>query len=103
MTSSFPQRSLTRSPASSRTLFNTVMTGLAFVCGALALVPLLAVLYYVIIRGFSSLNLDIFTQLPPSPFGKNGGFGNAILGTLLMVGIAALISVPFGVGSNLFN
>ncbi|GCL41276.1 phosphate ABC transporter permease PstA [Anabaena sp. FACHB-1250] len=97
MTSSFPQRSLTRSPLSSRTLFNTVMTVLAFICGILALIPLLAVLYYVIIRGFSSLNLSVFTQLPPAPFAKNGGFGNAILGTLLMVGIGAIISVPFGV------
>ncbi|MCW9681694.1 phosphate ABC transporter, permease protein PstA, partial [Dolichospermum planctonicum UHCC 0167] len=52
MTSSFPQRSLTRSPWSSRTLLNTVMTVLAFIFGILALVPLLAVLYYVIIRGF---------------------------------------------------
>jgi phosphate transport system permease protein len=97
MTSSFPQRSLTRSPLSSRTLFNTVMTVLAFIFGILALVPLLAVLYYVIIRGFSSLNLSVFTELPPAPFAKNGGFGNAILGTLLMVGIGAIISVPFGV------
>ena len=97
MTSSFPQRSLTRSPLSSRTLFNTVMTVLAFICGILALIPLLAVLYYVIIRGFSSLNLNVFTELPPAPFAKNGGFGNAILGTLLMVGIAAMISIPFGV------
>ena len=97
MTSSFPQGSLTRSPSSGRTLFNTAMTVLAFICGVLALIPLLAVLYYVVIRGFSSLNLNVFTQLSPSPFGKNGGFGNAILGTLLMVGIAAVISVPFGV------
>ena len=51
MTSSFPQGSLTRSPSSGRTLFNTAMTVLAFICGALALIPLLAVLYYVIISG----------------------------------------------------
>jgi phosphate transport system permease protein len=97
MTSSFPQGSLTRSPWSSRTLFNTVMTVLAFICGILALIPLLAVLSYVIIRGFSSLNLNVFTELPPAPFAKNGGFGNAILGTILMVGIGAMISIPFGV------
>jgi phosphate transport system permease protein len=97
MTSSFPQRSLTRSPWSPRTLLNTVMTVLAFIFGILALIPLLAVLYYVIIRGFSSLNLNVFTELPPAPFAKNGGFGNAILGTILMVGIGAIISVPFGV------
>ncbi|MEH1946608.1 MAG: phosphate ABC transporter permease PstA [Nostoc sp.] len=97
MTSNFPERSLTRSAMSQRTLFNTVMTVIAFTCGALALVPLLAVLSYVIIKGFSSLNLAVFVELPPKALQKGGGFGNAILGTLLMVGIAALISIPFGV------
>ncbi|MFM5979858.1 MAG: phosphate ABC transporter permease PstA [Sphaerospermopsis kisseleviana] len=97
MTSLFPQNSLTRSPTSPRTLFNTVMTVVAFICGALALFPLLAVLSYVSFKGFSSLSLDVFTQLPPAPFRKGGGFGNAILGTLLMVGIGAIISIPTGV------
>ncbi|WP_414518160.1 phosphate ABC transporter permease PstA [Nostoc sp. PCC 9305] len=97
MTSNFPERSLTRSAMSQRTLFNTVMTVIAFTCGVLALVPLLAVLSYVIIKGFSSLNLAVFVELPPKALQKGGGFGNAILGTLLMVGIAALISIPFGV------
>ncbi|MGF1934150.1 MAG: phosphate ABC transporter permease PstA [Nostoc sp. ChiQUE02] len=97
MTSSFPERSLTRSPMSQRTLFNTVMTVVAFTCGVLALLPLLAVLSYVIIKGFSSLSLSVFVELPPKALQKGGGFGNAILGTLLMVGIASLISIPFGV------
>jgi phosphate transport system permease protein len=97
MTSNFPERSLTRSAMSQRTLFNTVMTVVAFTCGVLALLPLLAVLSYVIIKGFSSLNLAVFVELPPKALQKGGGFGNAILGTLLMVGIAALISIPFGV------
>ncbi|MBC5795425.1 MAG: phosphate ABC transporter permease PstA [Sphaerospermopsis sp.] len=97
MTSLFPQNSLTRSPTSPRTLFNMVMTVVAFICGALALFPLLAVLSYVLFKGFSSLSLDVFTQLPPAPFRKGGGFGNAILGTLLMVGIGAIISIPTGV------
>ncbi|TAE56400.1 MAG: phosphate ABC transporter permease PstA [Nostocales cyanobacterium] len=97
MTSLFPQNSLTRSATSPRTLFNTVMTVLAFTCGVLALIPLLAVLSYVLFKGFSSLSLDIFTQLPPAPFRKGGGFGNAILGTLLMVGIGAAFSIPTGI------
>ncbi|ABA22094.1 phosphate ABC transporter membrane protein 2, PhoT family [Trichormus variabilis ATCC 29413] len=97
MNADFPERSLTRAPMSGRTLFNTMMTGVAFLCGALALLPLLAVLSYVIIKGFSSLNLSIFTELPPAPLRQGGGFGNAILGTLLMVGIGALISIPLGV------
>jgi phosphate transport system permease protein len=97
MTNHFPESSLTRSPSSPRTLFNSAMTVVAFICGALALLPLLAVLSYVIFKGFSSLSFSVFTELPPAPLRKGGGFGNAILGTLLMVGIGAIISIPFGV------
>ncbi|TAF07473.1 MAG: phosphate ABC transporter permease PstA [Nostocales cyanobacterium] len=97
MTSLFPANSLTRSPTSPRTLFNTVMTVAAFICGILTLLPLMAVLSYVLFKGLSSLNLNVFTQLPPAPFRQGGGFGNAILGTLLMVGIGAVFSIPTGV------
>ncbi len=97
MTNDFSESNLNRSPSSPRTLFNTVMTVVAFSCAALALIPLVAVLSYILIQGFSSLSLDVFTKLPPAPLRPGGGFGNAILGTLLMVGIGAIISIPFGV------
>jgi phosphate transport system permease protein len=90
-------RSLRRSPTSPRTLFSSGMTVVAFLCAILALIPLVAVLTYVIINGASRLDLDAFTQLPPAPGLKGGGFGNALLGTLLTVVIAAGISIPFGV------
>src|SRR5919202_1160617 len=100
--SGFPRRSLRRSPTSGRTLFGIVMTGLTFLCAALAIVPLLAVLSYVIVQGASQLNMKVLTELPPPPLVQGGGFGNAILGTLLMVGIAALISIPFGVMAAIY-
>jgi phosphate transport system permease protein len=80
-----------------RSLFDIAMTVL--VCGflAIALVPLIAVISYVIIQGGSRISLDLFTQLPPPPMAPGGGFANAIVGTLIMVGLAALISVPIGV------
>lgn len=90
-------RSLRRSPTSPRTLFSILMTGLVFACVALALLPLLAVLFYVISQGASRLNLSVFQELPPPPMVEGGGFRNAIVGTLIMVGIGALISIPFGV------
>jgi phosphate transport system permease protein len=90
-------RSLRRSPTSPRTLFSSGMTVVAFLCAILALIPLVAVLTYVIINGASRLDLDAFTQLPPAPGLKGGGFGNALLGTLLTVAIASGISIPFGV------
>lgn len=73
------------------------MNGVVFTCVALALMPLLAVLLYVIAEGLSRLNLSVLTELPPPPLAPGGGFGNAILGTLIMVGIGALISIPIGV------
>ena len=78
------------------------MTGLTFLCAVLAIVPLVAVLGYVIVQGISQLNANAFTQLPPPPLVEGGGFGNAILGTLLMVGIGALISIPFGVMAAIY-
>ena len=99
--SGFASGSLNRS-TSPRTLFNAVMTGVAFLCGALALIPLLAVLSYVAIQGFKRLNLSVFTELPPPPLVPGGGFGNAIIGTLMTVGIAALISVPIGVFAAIY-
>lgn len=93
---------LKRSPSSPRTLFSSVMTGIAFLCAALALLPLIAVLSYVLINGFSSLSLNLFTQLPPPPLTKGGGFGNAFIGTLITVGIASLISIPFGIMAAIF-
>lgn len=100
--SGFTSGSLKRSIFSPRTLFNTVMTWVAFLCGALALIPLLAVLSYVTIQGFRRLNLSAFTELPPPPLVPGGGFGNAIIGTLITVGIGALISVPIGVFAAIY-
>jgi phosphate transport system permease protein len=69
-------------------------------CGALALlaaVPLLSVLLMLIVRGGARLSPALFTKLPPAAGMLDGGIGNAIVGTLLVVLIAALISIPVGV------
>lgn len=95
-------RSLRKSQGSPRTLFSSVMTGLAFACAAIALLPLFAVLFYVVSQGAGRLTLDLFTQLPPPPLIKGGGFGNAFIGTLITVGIGAAISIPFGVLGAIF-
>ena len=94
--------SLKRSPTSPRTVFGKVMDGLVFACVALALLPLLAVLIYVIIKGAGRLSLRVFSELPPPPLAPGGGFGNAILGTLIMVALGALISIPFGVMAAIY-
>ena len=44
----------------------------------------------------------MFTELPPAGFEEGGGFGNAIVGTLVTVGIGALISIPIGILRGMF-
>jgi phosphate transport system permease protein len=53
-------------------------------------------------RGGGKLSWALLTELPPTAFEDGGGFGNAIVGTLVMVGIAALVSVPFGILAAVF-
>ncbi|NJP12058.1 MAG: phosphate ABC transporter permease PstA [Leptolyngbyaceae cyanobacterium RU_5_1] len=101
-------RSLKRSQMSFKTLFSNVMTGIAFACAIIALIPLVALLYYLLINGFARLGPQLFTQLPPPPYQptspqfNTGGFGNAFIGTLMTVGIASAISIPFGVFASIF-
>lgn len=94
--------SLNRVPLARRNIFSAVMTVLAYACAAIALVVLAAVLLYVIVQGAGRLGPTLFTELPPPPLVEGGGFGNAILGTLITVAIAAVISIPFGVLAAIF-
>jgi phosphate transport system permease protein len=93
---------LSRKSSDARSIFNKAMTILAGTLVVVALIPLLAVLSYVLIKGFGRLNLDLLTKLPPPPMVPGGGIANAIVGTLIMVGLASLISVPIGIGSAIF-
>ncbi|MFA6221048.1 MAG: phosphate ABC transporter permease PstA [Desulfomonilaceae bacterium] len=85
-----------------RTAFNYLMSFLTTSLTILALVPLFSVVLMLVVRGGQRLSLSMFTELPPVAFEHGGGFGNAIVGTLVMVGIAALISVPFGILSAIY-
>lgn len=93
---------LTRTSNDWRSLSGKLLTVLAGALVLIALLPLVAVLSYVIIKGAGRLNLDLFTKLPPPPMVPGGGIANAIVGTLQMVGLATLISVPVGVAAAVY-
>jgi phosphate transport system permease protein len=80
-----------------RTAMSFGLSGVTWVIALLACLPLFSVLYMLIVRGGSRLNWAVFTELPPAAFDPGGGFGNAIIGTVVMVGIAAALSVPLGI------
>ena len=100
--SDFEVVSLKRNPTSPRTLFGLIMSGIAGFFTLLAIVPLFIILTYLLTRGISALSLSVFTELPPPPMVEGGGFGNAIVGTVIMVGIGALISVPLGIMAAIY-
>jgi phosphate transport system permease protein len=85
-----------------RALRSSLLTIGVWVAAILASVPLFSVLYMLIVRGGARLNLELFTALPPAGFELGGGIGNAIVGTLVMVGIATLISVPVGILAGVY-
>ena len=70
-----------------------ILCGLAVV---VALIPLVMILFYVIKEGFGALNLDFFIRMPKPVGESGGGMANAIVGTLILIGIAALFAVPIG-------
>jgi phosphate transport system permease protein len=79
-----------------RASVDRAMRGLALAAALLCLVPLGAVLVFVTIKGLPALNLDLLTK-GPKALGVGGGAANAIVGTLQMVPLAALIAVPLGI------
>lgn len=94
--------SLQRSVGEPRALRSALLTGGAWVVALAAAVPLVSVLYMLIVKGGARFSTELFTELPPAGFEMGGGFGNAIVGTLVMVAIAALISLPIGILAAVF-
>ena len=80
-----------------RTLISIVLSAITVSAAVLACLPLFSVIIMLVYRGGQRLSLEVFHALPPTAFEMGGGFGNAIVGTLFMVGLAAVIAVPFGV------
>ena len=85
-----------------RRVTDHVMTGLAVLTVLLVLAPLVAIFGYLVYRGVGSLNWAFLTQIP-KPVGEvGGGMANAIVGSLMILGIASIIGVPFGIGAGIY-
>ncbi len=92
-------------PTSPARQFRTrLVMALAFAALVVALVPLAAIAWYVISKGIAVINLDFFTQDPPGDLSAvGGGIRNAIVGTMEMTGVAAVIAVPVGLLVAIFD
>jgi phosphate transport system permease protein len=76
---------------------NVLMQAVALACALLVVAPLGLVFYHLIKSGIGSVNWAFFTQLPKPVGESGGGMANAIAGTFILLGLAALIGVPVGV------
>lgn len=79
-----------------------IMVGLLVAAVITAVLPLVLILGTLVVRGAGSINLDFFTSMPVPAGESGGGVANAIVGTLIMVGIAGLIGLPVGIGAGMF-
>ncbi|MFI5198776.1 MAG: phosphate ABC transporter permease PstA [Candidatus Limnocylindrales bacterium] len=87
-----------------RRVKSSLFTVVATVALLLALIPLIAIFTYIFVNGIHSLlSLDFFTKDPPADVSAvGGGVRNALVGTLMMTGLASIIAVPIGVGIAIF-
>lgn len=91
-----------RSNRGRRGVVSGIMVALTYLAAVLATLPLLLILYHLAKLGASSLSLDFFTKMPQPVGEAGGGMANAIVGTLVLIGIAAAVGLPIGIGAGLY-
>jgi phosphate transport system permease protein len=85
-----------------RKVTSALFVGACGLAVLLALVPLAFILFFVVSQGVQSLSVDFFTH-NPRPVGETGGgMANAIVGTLMLTGLAAAMAVPIGILSGVY-
>ena len=85
-----------------RRFSNWTALGLITLAALIVTVPLFLILGTVVVRGLGALNWAFLTQIPKPIGEEGGGMGNAIAGSILLLGYASLIGVPLGIGAGVF-
>jgi phosphate transport system permease protein len=80
---------------------SAVMTSLTAACALFVVVILLLILGYIAMRGVTSINLRFLIDTP-RPVGEGGGIGNALVGSMVLLAIASVIGLPFGIAAGIY-
>ncbi len=80
-----------------RRLTDVAMTLLTALSALAVILPLVLIFAFLLYQGASALNLDFFTKLPKPVGEPGGGMANAIVGTLILIGLAACLGLPLGI------
>jgi phosphate transport system permease protein len=104
MISALPERSpnMERAIRLRRYFMDHLVTGLAVLSTVIVLVPLVAILGYLIYKGASSLNWAFFTKVP-APVGESGGgMANSIVGSGIILAVASVMGIPLGIAGGVY-
>lgn len=101
-TQSFPTNPAANKVYRKRILMHKIGMVLSFLAMAFGLVILMWILATLVIKGVGAMNMGLLTQNTPSPGGEGGGLLNPIVGSLLLVGLATLISTPIGILAGIY-
>lgn len=85
-----------------RKVTDAIVRGACVLATAMAIVPLVVILAYIVFKGASALSWSFFTELPKPPGESGGGMANAISGTLTLVALACAFGVPLGVFAGVY-
>ena len=86
----------------SRRRTNLIGLTLSMIAMSLGLVALLWILFVLFSNGFAALDITLFTNDTPAPGSEGGGLRNAIVGSLMIVGLSVLISTPVGILAGIY-
>ncbi|HZV90821.1 MAG TPA: phosphate ABC transporter permease PstA [Candidatus Nitrosocosmicus sp.] len=85
-----------------RAVTNLVVIGACVLAACLVVLPLVLIMGYLLANGVAGLNLAFFMHMPKPVGEAGGGMANAIVGTLLVVGTAALMALPLGIAAGVY-
>ena len=78
------------------------VSALTLLAALIVICPLLLIFGFLFVKGASALNLDFFTQLPKAVGEPGGGVANAIVGSLVMIGLAMCVGLPVGIAGGVY-
>ncbi len=81
---------------------NAVGITLSMTAMALGLIVLLWILFVLFSKGLAAVDLNLFTRDTPAPGSEGGGLRNAIVGSLMMLGLTVLVSTPVGILAGIY-
>jgi phosphate transport system permease protein len=86
----------------SRHAKSSMMLAMTYAAAVIATLPLLFIIFHLLRQGATFIRPSFFTEMPKPVGEAGGGMANAIVGTLILIGIASAIGLPVGVGAGLY-